>query len=137
MPSSTRRALRSVRVPRAFCRPLILAAMLLVSALSAPARADMISDWTARAEAIALAAKHSPLSRTQHLAILHVAMFEAMNVVEGRATPNGSICPPMATSRSTPRRPPPPRRCSPPSLSGPGGRSQHGAAASVHNLRLS
>src|SRR5262245_44985175 len=71
-----------------FCRPLILAAALLFSAFAAPARADALSDWTARANALAAAAEHAPLTRAQHLAILHVAMFEAMNVGERRSTPN-------------------------------------------------
>ena len=75
--------------PGAVWRPLILAAALLVSAFATPTRAcDVVSYWTARANDMAIAKGQSPVSRAHGLAILHVAMFEAMNVVERRDTPN-------------------------------------------------
>ena len=89
MPTSHHRSRRPPCHPGAVCRPLILAAALLVSALAAaPARADMLSDWTARAETIALAKGQSPQARAQTLAIMHGAMCEAMTVAERRDTPN-------------------------------------------------
>jgi hypothetical protein len=60
-----------------------LSAAALVSwIVAAPARADAISDWNAKAEIIATEKGSSALSRAQGLAILHVAMFEAMNALE-------------------------------------------------------
>ena len=82
MPNSFHRALRRFALPRA-----ILLVAVLWSAQS-PARADMLSDWTAHANALAMAQGQPPLTRAQTLAILHVAMFEAMNVVERRDTPH-------------------------------------------------
>jgi hypothetical protein len=49
---------------------------------AAPAHADAISDWNAKAEALATEKRSSTLSRAQSLAILHVAMFEAINALE-------------------------------------------------------
>ena len=71
---------------RAVSRALLLAAALL--ALATPVRADMLSDWTARAETIALAKGQSPQARAQTLALLHGAMCEAMKVAERREAPN-------------------------------------------------
>jgi hypothetical protein len=60
-----------------------LSAAALVSwVLAAPAHADAISDWNAKAEAITTEKRSSTLSRAQSLAILHVAMFEAINALE-------------------------------------------------------
>jgi hypothetical protein len=50
--------------------------------LAAPAHADAIFDWNAKAEAITTEKRSSTLSRAQSLAILHVAMFEAINALE-------------------------------------------------------
>src|SRR5262245_17370841 len=87
MPSSPR--CRLCGLARSLGR-LLLAAAVLVCVVAAPAaaRADMIADWTAHANALAAATSQSPLTRAQTLAILHVAMFEAMNVVERRDTPH-------------------------------------------------
>jgi hypothetical protein len=62
-----------------------LSAAALVSwVLAAPVRADAISDWNAKAEAIATEKQSSRLSRAQSLAIVHVAIFEAINALELR-----------------------------------------------------
>ena len=88
MTSSHHRSLYGSGNRRAFLRGLVLAALLLGAAIATPARADMISDWTARAEAIALAKAQSPRARTQTLALLHGAMCEAMTIAERGDTPN-------------------------------------------------
>jgi hypothetical protein len=52
------------------------------------ASADVIATWNAKANAIATERGDSPLSRARSLAILHVAMFEAMNAVAGLDKPH-------------------------------------------------
>src|SRR5262245_65852485 len=91
---------------------LLLAAAVLACIVAAPARADMIADWTAHANALAAATSQSPLTRAQTLAILHVAMFEAMNVVERRDTPHklnlsaaGDVSPDAADASAGPAVP--------------------------------
>jgi hypothetical protein len=72
-------------------RRCMLSASILCAALfasDAPAQdvgasADMIAAWNTRANAIAREKRDPPLSRARSLAILHVAMFEAMNAIEG------------------------------------------------------
>ena len=64
------------------------------------ARADIVTDWNAKAEAIHIAkAGLSPAEAAREMAILHVSMFEAINAIEPRyapykltltAEPNGS-----------------------------------------------
>lgn len=61
---------------------------LVPALLSIPAvAADAVSEWNQRAEACALEAKQDALFATRTLAIVHVAMFDAMNSIEGRYTP--------------------------------------------------
>src|SRR5262245_18071826 len=67
---------------------LAIAVLVCIVAAPAAARADVVSDWTAHGDALRAAAAESPLARAHNLAILHVAMFEAMNVVERRDTPH-------------------------------------------------
>lgn len=67
---------------------VLLASALALSALVAPASADAISDWVAKADAVATEQRESPRSRTRTLAIVNVAMFEAINAVERGDTPH-------------------------------------------------
>ena len=53
-----------------------------------PASADALSDWTARANAVATEQREPPRSRARTLAIVNVAMFEAINAVERGDTPH-------------------------------------------------
>ena len=55
--------------------------------LSAPAGADSVTEWNARAEAIAVEKRLLPPPNARGMAILHVAMFEAVNAIEGRYAP--------------------------------------------------
>src|SRR5262249_35029102 len=51
------------------------------------ARPDLISDWNAKAEAIAVEKRLLPPPNARTMAILHVAMFEAVNAIERRYAP--------------------------------------------------
>jgi hypothetical protein len=66
----------------------LLGSALALSALVMPASADAISDWAAKADAVATEQRESPWSRARTLAIVNVAMFEAINAVEDGDTPH-------------------------------------------------
>jgi hypothetical protein len=55
--------------------------------LANAAAADVISDWNAKAEAIAIEKRLLPPTNAHGMAIMHVAMFEAVNAVERRYSP--------------------------------------------------
>ena len=65
--------------------------ILLASALTAvfvgAARADVIMDWNAKADAIATEDKILPAQHSHALSMLHIAMFEAVNAIERRYAP--------------------------------------------------
>jgi hypothetical protein len=67
---------------------VLLASVLVLSALVVPASADAISDWVAKANAVASEQRESPRSRARALAIVNAAMFEAINAVERGDTPH-------------------------------------------------
>src|SRR5262245_20105827 len=64
-----------------------LPALALFAALAGPARADVIADWNAKAESIAIEKRMLPPPNARGMAMLHVAMFEAVNAVERRYSP--------------------------------------------------
>ena len=66
---------------------MLLAIVLALSALVVSASADAISDWAAKADAVATEQRESPRSRACTLAIVNAAMFEAINAVERGDTP--------------------------------------------------
>jgi PAP2 superfamily len=63
----------------------------LVPALTAGfvglARADVIMDWNAKADAIAAEKQALPAQQSRAMSMLHIAMFEAVNAIERRYTP--------------------------------------------------
>jgi hypothetical protein len=66
--------------------------ILLTSALAgafftAAARADVIMDWNAKADAIAMQKQIPPVPHARALSMMHVSMFEAVNAVERKYTP--------------------------------------------------
>jgi hypothetical protein len=65
----------------------IVPALVLLVGLGTPARADVISDWNARAETIATEKKLLPPPNAHGMAILHVAMFEAVNAIDRKYAP--------------------------------------------------
>jgi hypothetical protein len=66
---------------------VVIAAVFAASFAPAPARADVITAWNAEADVIALANKVPAPVHARGQAILHVAMFEAVNAVERRYSP--------------------------------------------------
>src|SRR5256886_12710554 len=66
---------------------LCLAVVALVIAMSSFARADVVTEWTQNAQQALLTAKTSPVGSTRVLAIMHVAVFDAVNGIEQRYTP--------------------------------------------------
>ena len=67
----------AVRVP-------ILAVAILFPAVSP---ADVVTEWNQKAGASVLEAKIYPFAGTRVMAIVHSAMFDAINSIEGRYTP--------------------------------------------------
>ena len=63
------------------------AALLLSTAVPTAARADVVSDWNAKAEAIVLDKRVRPPTAARAMAMLHVAMFEAVNSIDRRYAP--------------------------------------------------
>jgi hypothetical protein len=71
---------------------LRLASMLCIGALlnlaaAFGAAADVVADWNAKAEAIAVEKRMLPPPNARGMAIMHVAMFEAVNAIERRYSP--------------------------------------------------
>ena len=62
-------------------------AVLLLSVLASSAFADVIMDWNTRADAIAADKRLFPPLHGRVLAMMHVAMFEAVNAIERRYEP--------------------------------------------------
>ena len=62
-------------------------AVTLLSVLASGVRADVIMDWNARADAIATDKRMFPPAHGRVLAMMHVAMFEAVNAIERRYVP--------------------------------------------------
>lgn len=54
---------------------------------AAAAAADVLTDWNQKTEASIAEAKQLPFAGTRTMAIVHVAMFDAINSIEGRYTP--------------------------------------------------
>jgi hypothetical protein len=67
-------------------RMLCLAGPLAI-ATAVGARADVITDWNAKAEVIAVNKRILPPPNARGMAIMHVAMFEAVNAIERRYSP--------------------------------------------------
>jgi hypothetical protein len=69
--------------------PLLLSGLLCAaSVLAAPAaRADAVSDWNEKAVTAVYAVRLSPDAQSRTLAIMHIAVFEALNSIEPRYTP--------------------------------------------------
>lgn len=70
-------AVRSIR------SALWLGAVIVLGTTLA-ARADVVTDWNARAEAIAVEKRMPPPPNARVMAIMHIAMFEAVNAIERR-----------------------------------------------------
>src|SRR5215468_2957058 len=60
------------------------ALILLLAPATAPA--DVITDWNAKAEAIGLEKRLQPPPNARGMAMMHAAMFEAVNAITRRYT---------------------------------------------------
>ena len=69
-----------------WCKLLLAGAMAAVF-IPPPVRADVIIDWNARSDEIAAQKQVRPVNHSRGTAMLHVAMFEAVNAIEGRYLP--------------------------------------------------
>jgi hypothetical protein len=68
-------------------RPSIVAPIIAFALLTIPARADVIMDWNAKADAIGIEKQLLNTANARGQAMLHVAMFEAINAIDKRYTP--------------------------------------------------
>ena len=59
----------------------------LLAAAASAANADVVTDWSERAVAAGYAARQGPPPHTRIVAMTHLAMFEAMNSIDGRYRP--------------------------------------------------
>jgi hypothetical protein len=65
----------------------ILFAIASAAVFAGTARADVIMDWNAKADAIAAEKQIPPAPQGRAMSMLHIAMFEAVNAIERRYTP--------------------------------------------------
>src|SRR5690348_13390684 len=68
-------------------KSFIIAAALTLAFPGIPARADVIMDWNAKADAIGIEKQLVNSANSRAQAMLHVAMFEAVNAIDKRFTP--------------------------------------------------
>ena len=69
-------------------RFLVLAAVLVVLAAPATARADTVTDWNGHAStALYNTAAQAPTVGTLHMAMVHGAMYDAVNAIDGQYEP--------------------------------------------------
>lgn len=68
-------------------KSIAIAAALTCVLASLPARADVIMDWNAKADAIGAEKQLANSANSRAQAMLHVAMFEAVNAIDKRYTP--------------------------------------------------
>jgi hypothetical protein len=66
-----------------------LASVCVAALLTTPARSDVIMDWNAKADAIGIEKQMVNVPNARGLAMLHLAMFEAVNAIERRYVPYG------------------------------------------------
>jgi len=65
----------------------LLTGTFAVALMTIPARCDVIMDWNAKADAIGVEKQLLNAANSRGQAMLHVAMFEAVNAIEKRYTP--------------------------------------------------
>src|SRR5690349_108487 len=68
-------------------KSIAIAAALTFSLASVPANADVIMDWNAKADAIGAEKQLANSTNSRAQAMLHVAVFEAVNAIDRRYTP--------------------------------------------------
>jgi hypothetical protein len=70
-----------------WCCKLLVAGAVAAAFVPAPTRADVIMDWNTKSDEIAAQKQIPPFNHARGAAMLHVAMFEAVNAIEGRYLP--------------------------------------------------
>ena len=70
-----------------WCCKVLLAAAVAAAFVPAPTRADVVMDWNAKSDEIAAQKQTLPFNHARGTAMLHVAMFEAVNAIETRYVP--------------------------------------------------
>jgi len=70
-----------------WCCELLVASALAAAFVPASTRADVIVDWNTKSDEIAAQKQVLPFNHSRGTAMLHVAMFEAVNAIEGRYAP--------------------------------------------------
>jgi hypothetical protein len=68
-------------------KSIAIAAVLTCALASLPAKADVVMDWNAKADAIGAEKQLMNSANSRAQAMLHVAMFEAINAIDKRYTP--------------------------------------------------
>lgn len=58
-----------------------------IGATGGPAAADVVTDWNEKVVTAAYTARNTPDMQSRHIAIVHLAMFEAINAISPRFTP--------------------------------------------------
>ena len=71
-------------VPRAIVKGVTAASVCLVVVLASPSRADVITDWNQTAIAAMKAANIAGNPWTRNMAMMHVAMSDAVNSVQNK-----------------------------------------------------
>src|SRR5262245_1840624 len=81
-------------------RTLLVAFVLAVSAAAPAAQADGVTDWNQTGVAAGAAAGQNPLQLSRTMAMLHGAMYDAVNSIERRHMPYAAdIAAPAGASR--------------------------------------
>ena len=70
---------------------LVVAAVVLIMASVAPARADVVTDWNA--VMVTTVSAQNPFAQARIAAIMHLAVFQAVNAVTGEYAPYGGESP--------------------------------------------
>ena len=68
-------------------KSLFIAAALAFTLPAIPARADVVMDWNAKVDAISTAKQLVNSANSRGQAMMHVAVFEAVNAIDKRYTP--------------------------------------------------
>jgi hypothetical protein len=74
-----------------FFRALSRTACCLASLFLATSHADVVTDWNIKANDFVAAAKVSPLAANRTMAIVNVAVFDAVNAISGRYPKSGRL----------------------------------------------
>jgi hypothetical protein len=81
------RALFAVKAMSRMRPAMLLASAFVAIFIATPTRADVVTEWNARAEAIAVEKQTPAAFNARQMAILQVAVFEAVNAIERRHAP--------------------------------------------------